>query len=726
MEVEGQLGYVERNTMSDHAAEQRDPVIEMSDGIERANLFLNRELSWLRFNLRVLEEAEDTRLPLLERVKFLTIFATNLDEFFMIRVSGLRHQAAAGTGGTTPDGLTPSEQIVAINRELSVHFERYDRCWKQEVLPRLREAGIRVLHYEDLTARERGAIQQYFKRDIFPVLTPLAFDPTHPFPHISNLSFNLAVLVKDPERGDCFARVKVPDVFPRLVPIPTDEDAALQQMGLSGTGRVQRFVWLEEVIAQNLDDLFPGLEVVAAYPFRVTRDAEVAIEEDEASDLIEAMEEQLDQRDFTLAVRLEVDATTPDHIREILTRNLQLPPYLVYTNNSPIGMSGLRELYALERPDLKDPPFIPSVPSCLGKSNSLLATIREQDVLLYHPYDSFMPIVEFLREAAHDPDVLAIKQTLYRVNPKSPIVDALMEARVNGKQVAVLVELKARFDEENNIEWARKLEDEGVHVVYGVRGLKTHAKVCLVIRREHDGIRRYVHLGTGNYNVVTSRIYTDVSYFTCDPAISQDVSDLFNSLTGYSRKHSYSKLLVAPTRLRQQLLDRIEREVSRHRQHGDGYIAFKMNALVDKQCIQALYQASQAGVRIDLQVRGICCLRPGLPGVSETITVTSVVGRFLEHARIYYFRHGGEHEVLIGSADLMPRNLDHRVELIVPVEHPRWRELIIDDILGVGLRDNVQARRLLATGTYERVKPATGEATVHSQQWLLDHWKSRS
>ena len=680
--------------MMDHSADLHGPATEGSEGGEKAIHFLNREISWLQFNLRVLEEAEDKRHPLLERVKFLTIFATNLDEFFMIRVSGLRRQVAAGTGGTTPDGMTPSEQILAINRELSVQFARYDRCWKHDVLPSLREAGIRILHYVDLTAREREAIQQYFQRDIFPVLTPLAFDPTHPFPHISSLSFNLAVLVKDPERGDCFARVKVPGVFPRLVPIPTDKDVALQQMGLGGVGKVQQFVWLEEVIAHNLDDLFPGLEVVASYPFRVTRDADVAIEEDEASDLIEAMEEQLDQRDFTSAVRLELDATTPEHIREILTRNLQLPPYLVYTDDNPIGMADIRELYALDRPDMKDPPFLPSVPSCLSKSNSLLAAIREQDILLYHPYDSFMPIVEFLREAANDPDVLAIKQTLYRVNPKSPIVDALMEARVNGKQVAVLVELKARFDEENNIEWARKLEDEGVHVVYGVRGLKTHAKVCLIVRREPDGIRRYVHLGTGNYNVVTSRIY--------------------------------SKLLVAPTMLRQQLLDRIERETNRHRRHGDGYIAFKMNALVDTQCIQALYHASQAGVRIDLQVRGICCLRPGLPGISETITVTSVVGRFLEHARIYYFRHGGQNEVLIGSADLMPRNLDHRVEILVPVQHPRWREIIINDILTVGLRDNVQARRLLPDGTYERIRAATGEADVNSQQWLLDHWKSRS
>ncbi len=533
------------------------------------------------------------------------------------------------------------------------------------------------------------------------------------------------MLVKDPERGDCFARVKVPDVFPRLVPIPTDKEVALQQMGLSGLGRVQKFVWLEEVIASNLSNLFPGLEVVASYPFRVTRDADVSIEEDEASDLIEVMEEQLDQRDFTSAVRLELDVATPEDIRGILTRNLQLPPYLVYAGEGPIGMAGIRELCALERPDLKDPPFLPSVPSFLSKSSSIMATIRQRDVLLYHPYDSFMPVVEFLREAANDPDVLAIKQTLYRVNPKSPIVDALLEARVNGKQVAVLVELKARFDEENNIQWARKLEDEGVHVVYGVRGLKTHAKACLIVRREPEGIRRYVHLGTGNYNVVTSRIYTDVSYFTCDPTITGDVSDLFNSLTGYSRKNIYSKLLVAPTTLRQQILARIEREIRCHRQHGDGYMAFKMNALVDTQCIQALYDASQAGVRIDLQVRGICCLRPGLPGISETISVTSVVGRFLEHARIYYFHDGGHHEVLVGSADLMPRNLDQRVEVIFPIEDPQWREAIIKEILGVGSRDNVQARRLLSDGTYEHKKPANGEAIVNSQDWLLTHWKSR-
>ena len=711
--------------MIDHSAKQQRQIVEPSEVHDESHHLLNRELSWLQFNQRVLEEAEDKRHPLLERVKFLAIFATNLDEFFMIRVSGLHRQVAGGFVGTTPDGMTPSEQIGAINRELIAHYERYDRCWKQDVLLGLGEAGICVLQFAELAEREREALRQYFQREIFPTLTPLAFDPTHPFPHISSLSFNLAVMVKDPERGDCFARVKVPDVFPRLVPIRTDDDVALQQMGLGGAGKVQQFVWLEEVIADNLGSLFPGLEVVATYPFRVTRDADVAIEEDEASDLIAAVEEQLDQRHFTSAVRLELDAATPGHIREILTRNLQLPPYLVYAGHGPIGMAGILELYSLDRPDLKDPPFFPVVPSCLNKSSSLLAAIRRQDVLLYHPYDSFMPVVEFLREAAHDPDVLAIKQTLYRVNPKSPIVDALMAARVNGKQVAVLIELKARFDEENNIEWARKLEDEGVHVVYGVQGLKTHAKVCLIVRREPEGIRRYVHLGTGNYNVVTSRSYTDVSYFTCDPAISRDVSDLFNSLTGYSRKNSYSKLLVAPTTLRQQLLERIEHETCRHREHDDGYIAFKMNSLIDTRCIQALYRAAQAGVRIDLQVRGICCLRPGVPGLSETITVTSVVGRFLEHARIYYFRHGGQNEVLIGSADLMPRNLDHRVEVIFPVEDPRWREVIVKDILGVGLRDNVQARRLLADGTYERMQPVDGATAVNSQDWFLNHWKPR-
>jgi len=703
-----------------------DTVTPSSVDLEQPSLYLNRELSWLQFNLRVLEEAEDHRHPLLERVKFLAIFATNLDEFFMIRVSGLRRQVSGGAGETPPDAMTPSEQMLAICRELTAQLDRYDACWKQDVLPRLHESGIHVLHFRDLEQREREVLRQYFVREIFPTLTPLAIDPTHPFPHISNLSFNLAVVVNDVERGHCFARVKLPDVFPRLVPVPAQEEATSKEKGLGATSKLHRFVWLEQVVADNLDLLFPGLDIVASYPFRVTRDAEVTIEEDEAPDLITAVEEQLDLREFSSAVRLELDETTPPDVADILTRNLHLPPYLVYTADGPVGMSGTMELTALERPDLKDPPFQAAIPALLSKPGSLLDAIRHEDLLLYHPYDSFMPVVDFVREAANDPNVLAIKQTLYRVNPKSPIIDALMDARVNGKQVAVLVELKARFDEENNIEWARKLEDEGVHVVYGVRGLKTHAKVCLIVRREPDGIRRYVHLGTGNYNVLTSRIYTDLSYFTCDPAIASDASDLFNALTGYSRKHSYTKLLVAPATLRQQVLERIDREAHRHREHGDGYLAFKMNALVDKPCIQTLYRASQAGVKIDLQVRGICCLRPGVAGVSDNITVTSVVGRFLEHARVYYFRNGGQDDVLLGSADLMPRNLDRRVEILFPVQQPRWREAIVKDMLGVALRDNVQARRLRVDGTYERLQPADGETAVNSQEWFLNRWKLRA
>jgi polyphosphate kinase len=704
--------------LPDHQPQTSDTSVDLGS----PSLFLNRELSWLQFNLRVLEEAEDTRHPLLERVKFLAIFATNLDEFFMVRVSGLRRQIAGGAGEIPPDAMTPADQMLAICRELTVHLERHYACWKNELLPRLHEAGIHVLHMHELDQRERECTRQYFSREIFPTLTPLAFDPTHPFPHISNLSFNLAVVVNDPDRGECFARVKLPDVFRRLVSIPGHDGDAPKNKELERHQKSQRFVWLEEIVADNLDLLFPGLEIVASYPFRVTRDAEVTIKDDEAPDLITAVEEQLELQDFSSAVRLELDATTPQHIAEILTKNLQLPSYLVYTGDDPIGMAGVMELTTLDRPDLKDAPFQPSTPAFLSKSG-ILNAIRHEDLLLYHPFDSFMPVVDFIREAANDPNVLAIKQTLYRVNPRSPIVDALMEARVNGKQVAVLVELKARFDEENNIEWARKLEDEGVHVIYGVRGLKTHTKVCLVIRRDADGIRRYVHLGTGNYNVVTSRIYTDLSYFTCDPVIGTDVSDLFNALTGYSRKNAYARLLVAPTTLRREMIARIDREIHHHREHGGGHLSFKMNALVDKPCIQALYRASQAGVKIDLQVRGICCLRPGVSGVSETITVRSVVGRFLEHARIYYFHNAGQHEVLLGSADLMPRNLDRRVELLFPVLHPQWRDTLINDILAVGLRDNVQARRLLPDGRYERLHPLDGVQAVDSQEWLLTRWK---
>ncbi len=693
-------------------------VVNHRADLDNPQLYLNRELSWLQFNARVLEEAEDLRQPLLERVKFLSIFSSNLDEFFMIRLSGLREQLSGGVLEAPPDGMTPSEQISAVRQELMDQLKRFSHCWQDDILPKLELSGIHILCYNQLQPKQRQLLRRYFSREIFPTLTPLAFDPAHPFPHISNLSFNLAVVAKDPERGECFARVKIPTNFPRLLRIPNEDMVTeSEQLGLAEFASTN-FVWIEEVVAANIGLLFPGLKILAAYPFRITRDADFDIEEDEAADLLESIEEQIDQRHFGSVVRLEIDQSTPDSIRDVLVRNLNLAPYQVYTRDLPLGLSSLMELTKIERPDLKFTPFLPATPEILQKSESLFSAIRREDVLLYHPYDNFMPVVDFLREAATDPNVLAIKQTLYRVGSNSPIVDALMEARENDKQVAVLFELKARFDEENNIEWARKLEAEGVHVVYGVLGLKTHAKMCLVVRRDEDGLRRYVHLGTGNYNPVTSRMYTDLSFFTCHPAVGADVSDLFNALTGYSRKDSYSKLLVAPQMMREQLLKRINREIERQKTNKDGYIAFKMNALADKACIQALYQASQAGVKIDLQIRGVCGLRPGIPGVSDTITVTSIVGRFLEHARIYYFRNGGQDEVFLGSADLMPRNLDRRVEVLFPVEAARLREMVLHDLLEVYLRDNVKARRLRPNGAYERLRPGKQENPLDAQEWM--------
>ena len=689
--------------------------------LDDPGLYINRELSWLKFNHRVLEEALDRRHPLLERVKFLAIFANNLDEFFMVRVSGLRRQLAGGVLGAPPDGMTPAEQLAAIRRELLPELARQHDCWRKDLLPRLRKAGIKVLAYDKLKPRVRALLREYFEREIFPVLTPLAVDRGHPFPHISNLSLNLAVVINDPTLGRRFARLKVPDVFPRLLRIPragVDEGDA--SLGLAATAS-NTFVWLEEVVAANLDTLFPGMDIEAAYPFRITRDADPEIEEDEAADLLTAIAVVVEMRHFGSAVRLEVDAAAPEWVRDILIANLALAPYQVYTVDGPIGMADLMELTGIDRPDLKDQLFLPALAPSLAKEESIFSVIRRRDILLYHPYDSFAPVVDFVREAARDPAVLAIKMTLYRVGHNSPIVAQLMKARENGKQVAVLVELKARFDEKNNIGWARALERAGVHVVYGLTGLKTHAKICLVVRRERDGITRYVHMGTGNYNGITARVYADLGYFTSDPEIGNDASDLFNALTGYSSKDGYRKLLVAPGKMRGQIIDRIEREIERHRQQGDGYLAFKMNALVDKRCIQALYRASQAGVKVDLQVRGICCLRPGVAGVSENISVTSIVGRFLEHARIYYFRNGGDEEILLGSADLMPRNLGRRVETLFSVEDPRLRDALRDHILGVHLKDNVQARRLLPDGSYERKKPRRGEPEQDSQLWMIEH-----
>ncbi len=688
--------------------------------LDDPTLYINRELSWLEFNRRVLEEAQDASHPLLERVKFLAIFSNNLDEFFMIRVSGLREQLESGILETSPDGMTPAEQLAAIRRTLEPMLAEHRSTWLEVLLPLLMVEGIRILPYRQLKKKQKRLLRRFFRDEIFPTLTPLAFDPGHPFPHISNLSLNLAVVVSDPEHGERFARVKVPDVFPRLLRIPSEDRAEIFE-GLPLTDvKANNFVWIEEVIRHNLADLFPGLEVKAAYPFRVTRDADIEIEEDEAADLLAAIEEGVESRFFGKVVRLEVDKAIPRRIRDILVENLGLQPYQVYTLDGPVGMAALMELLKVERPDLKDAPFTPSMPPALSSGENIFSVINRQNILLFHPYDSFSPVLEFLETAAHDPNVLAIKQTLYRVGKNAPVVKALMKARENGKQVAVLVELKARFDEENNIVWAKALERVGVHVVYGLIGLKTHAKLLMVVRRENDRIVRYLHMSTGNYNAVTARIYTDMGYFTSDADLGADVADLFNALTGYSRKDEYRKLLVAPGRMRDEICKRIEREIARQKKHGDGRLIMKMNQLVDKKCIKALYRASQAGVKVDLQVRGICCLRPGLAGISDNIRVTSIVGRFLEHARVYYFYNGGDEEVLLGSADLMPRNLDRRVEQLFPVEDPFIKNAI-KRILEIHLSDNVKAREMQPDGSYRRTAPAAAEIRIDAQQWMIEH-----
>jgi polyphosphate kinase len=683
---------------------------------DKASLYINRELSWIRFNRHVLDEARDEHHPLLERVKFLAIFANNLDEFFMVRVSGLQRQLAKGVLKSPPDGLTPSQQLDAIRQMLVPELAAHCDTWHEEILPELDAAGIHIHMYAGLSEKQKDTMHTFFVNEVFPVLTPLAFDSSHPFPFISNLSLNLAIIVRDQAQKDYFARVKVPtNLFSRLVRIP-DPDA-----GSRAKDNDIHLIYLEEIIAAHLSMLFPGLEVVAAFPFRITRDADLEIEVDEASDLLTTVEEIMEQRAKGKPVRIEIECSMHEPICHMLEKKLGVHPDMIYRVGHPLGMADLMQLMSLDRPDLKDVPFLPSVPDDLGEGKDIFSSIKRNDILLYHPYDSFTPVVTFLRQAAHDPDVLAIKITLYRVGSNSPIVKALMEARQNGKAVAALIELKARFDEENNIGWARALEHEGVHVVYGVVGLKVHAKLCMVVRREKDGIRRYIHMGTGNYNATTSRIYTDFGFLTADRAIGEDIAHLFNFLTGYARIDRYQKLLVAPVSLRNGIIERIDREIENHTRNGDGHLIFKMNALVDPFCIDALYRASQAGVKVDLQVRGICCLRPGIPGISENICVSSIVGRFLEHARIYYFHNGGNDEIYLGSADLMPRNLDRRVELLFPLENPVIRAAIAARILPVQLQDTVKLRLMQADGTYRRTCPATGTESLNAQTWMVDH-----
>jgi polyphosphate kinase len=697
--------------LPDNTTIAAEPAIDLKD----PELYLNRELSLLAFQRRVLEEAEDESNPLLERVKFLSIVGSNLDEFFMVRVAGLAAQLDAGSLDVGPDGMSPRAQLVSIRREVKKLLSDARRCF-DNLSEALKVAGIFILDYSELSEPPKRRLATYFTETVYPVLTPLGNDPGRPFPHISNLSLNLAVMIRDPHGQEHFARVKVPDSLPQLVAVNGAGKAAAKRV------RPQRveLVWLEDVIAAHLPELFPGMEVLESHPFHVTRDADIAIKELEAEDLLETIEEGVKQRKFGSVVRLIVTRDMPAPILEILRSNLEVGANEVYRAWRPLSPKRLMALAAVDRPDLKYAPFVPAVSKAWpedGKED-IFERIRRGDVLLHHPFDSFQPVIEFLRAAAHDPSVLAIKTCLYRVGRNSPIVEALLEAVEEEKQVAALVELKARFDEESNIEWARALEKVGAHVVYGLAGLKIHSKVALVVRREQDRIARYVHLSTGNYNPVTAHLYTDIGLFTADEDVAADASDLFNYLTGYSGKSDYRRLLVAPVNLRTRLASLIEREIGHAREGRAAALIFKMNALVDPRMIRALYRASEAGVKIQLLVRGICCLRPGLPGISENIEVTSIVGRFLEHSRIYYFRNAGEEEVYIGSADLMPRNIDHRVEVLVPIRDPGMIQHLRDDVLATYLGDKVKARQMLPNGSYVK-RHVEGKAAINVQEALL-------
>ena len=676
--------------------------------LDDASLYLNRELSLLEFQRRVLEEAMEFDKPLLERVSFIAIFGSNIDELFMVRVAALKQQVAAGSPKLSLDGRTAAQQLKAIRETVIAMTEEAYACWYQQLMPALAAEGIHICNYDSLRPDEQAALKDYFTRMLYPVLTPQGVDAGRRFPHMSGLSVSLVALVKD-KRGDIkLARVKVPDSLPQLLAVPEPAGKTGRAHGKAS----YRFVWIEEVVKANLGELFPGLEIVESYPVRVTRDAEVAIKELESDDLLETIEEEIWKRRFRGAVRLQVAEDLPDHMLTLLAGHLDLESDDIYRFKSPMALKRLWQLVALDRPDLKYEPLVPATPKRLRISakRDIFSVIREGDVLLHHPYDSFQPIVDFLHTAAVDPDVLAIKMTLYRTGRKSPVVEALFEAAEEGKQVVALVELKARFDEESNIDWARALDAKGVHVIYGILGLKVHCKTALVVRREGDVMRKYVHLGTGNYNASTARMYTDLGLLTCDEEIGNDAVALFDRLTGYEGDTRYRKLLVAPRHLRPRLAELIEREIAHASAGRPARIIAKANGLDHIEMIKLFYRASQAGVKVDLLVRGICSLRPGLAGVSENITVTSIVGRFLEHSRIYWFANDGNEEVYVGSADLLPRNLDHRVEVVFPLQDPRIARRLKDEILDGYLNDTVNARQLRADGSYVLRRPA-GDAT---------------
>ncbi|WP_016950645.1 polyphosphate kinase 1 [Anabaena sp. PCC 7108] len=708
-------------------SKKSNPSTNLSD----SQYYINRELSWLEFNSRVLHEACDARTPLLERLKFLAIFSSNLDEFFMVRIAALKQQVEAKVNLLTPDGRTPQQQLDDIRLKLSPQVTKQNEQFEQVLQPLLASEGIYILDYIELNQKQRNYLDNYFEEQIFPVLTPLAVDPSHPFPYISNLSLNLAVVLKNPDtEEEFFARVKVPKVLPRFLPLPPD-------LGIRQDGQPVHWsgVPLEQAIAHNLESLFPGMNIQEYHPFRITRDADLELEEDEAEDLLLAIEQELRKRRMGgTPVRLEIKSQTPESVRSRLLQDLELTEKDIYEVDGLLGLRDLMYFMALPLPELKDTPRQSVVPPRLQRlrepsvdpnvleleeGKDFFSIIREKDLLVHHPYQSFSGTVErFIASAAHDPNVLAIKMTLYRTSGDSPIVNALIAAAENGKQVSVLVELKARFDEENNIYWARRLERVGVHVVYGLVGLKTHSKIVLVVRREKDRIRRYVHIGTGNYNPKTARLYTDLGLFSCREELGADLTDVFNFLTGYSRQKSYREILVAPVNMRDRFLELINREIENVKNGFSGRIVAKMNALVDPQTIATLYAASRAGVQIDLIIRGICCLRPGLKDISENIRVISIIGRFLEHSRVFYFHNNGQEEIYIGSADWMRRNLDRRVEVITPIKDQDIAK-DLQEILGIMLADNRQAWDLQPDGSYIQRRAGEDSPETHSQQTLM-------
>jgi polyphosphate kinase len=674
----------------------------------------------IAFQERVFEEAADPNNPLLERAKYLAFVGLNLDEFFMVRVGGLKMQQDAGITSFSMDGRTPSQQLAEIRKSAYALMTKSRIHWTQKLQPELFEAGIEILDYDHLNGKQKDYADTFFRDVVFPVLTPLAFDPGHPFPHISNLSLNLAVLIKDHTGQQHFARVKVPHGLDRLVPIKRSSGSYKKD----GTvPRKHYFVWLDQLIAAHLDMLFPGMQILESHPFRVTRNADMVIQEIEASDLLETMEESVRKRRFGDVVRLSINDDMPNHILKILIANIGMDHNDVYKLKGPLGLSSLMELTRIDRYDLKDRPFLPKVPEIIKhetKEGNIFAAIKSKDILLHHPYNSFDPVIDFIQTAARDPNVLTIKQTLYRVGQNSPIVQALLEARREyGKQVAVLLELKARFDEESNIRWAKRLEKEGVHVIYGLLGLKTHAKLTLVVRKEGDNIRRYVHLGTGNYNHLTAKTYEDLGIFTCNEDIGADATDLFNYLTGYSAQVNFRKLIVAPINLRIKLEYLIKREIEHQKAGRDSRLIFKLNAVVDKEMIKLLYEASQAGVHIDIISRSMCSLVPGIKGVSENIRVISILGRFLEHSRIFYFCNGGDEETYIGSADLMPRNLNERVEAMIPIDEPSIIKYLHDVVLNTYLHDNQKARLMMPDSSFTRITPKENEDLINTQEFLL-------